>query len=76
MGGAAFDESRTFCSHLNDCSLAAGKNGSSATLGRQAAIIWSHFGLKLMQGGDGGVGRRARLLRKGAEDDVASAGWV
>lgn len=26
--------------------------------------------------GDGGVGRRARLLRKGAEDDAASAGWV
>lgn len=75
MGGAAFDESRTFCSQLNDCSLAAGKNGSSATLGRQAAIVWSHFGLELMLG-DGGVGTRARLLRKGAEDDVASTGWV
>lgn len=75
MGGAAFDESRTFCSRLNDCSHTAGINGSSVTLGRQAAIIWSHFGLKLMQG-DGGVGRRARLLKKGAEDDVASARWV
>lgn len=36
VGGTAFDESRTFCSQLNDCSLAAGKNGSSTTLGRQA----------------------------------------
>lgn len=53
MGGAAFDESRTFCSQLNDCSLAVEKNGFSATLGRQAAIIWSHFGFEADAGGWG-----------------------
>lgn len=75
MGGAAFDESRTFCSQLNDCSLAVKKTGSRRRSAGRRPSFGAILVLKLMQR-DGGV-ERARLLRKGAEDDnIASAGWA
>ena len=52
VGGAGFDESRTFCSQrkwLLACSWKEHLFRGAAVLGRQTSVIWSHLGLKLTQ---------------------------